>query len=39
MKAIVSLNSGSSSIKFALFTLEAADNPTCLLYTSDAADE
>ena len=28
MKAIVSLNSGSSSIKFALFTLEAADNPT-----------
>lgn len=28
MKAIVSLNSGSSSIKFALFTLDGANNPT-----------
>ncbi|MBS4003230.1 MAG: acetate/propionate family kinase [Afipia sp.] len=28
MKAIISLNSGSSSIKFALFTLDGANNPT-----------
>ena len=27
MKAIFSLNSGSSSIKFALFTLDGANNP------------
>ena len=27
MKAVVSLNSGSSSIKFALFTLDDAGNP------------
>ena len=27
MKAIISLNSGSSSIKFALFTLDGANNP------------